>query len=133
MTKNNQNQPKRESRQPDLSDFIKMDIALRKMSMTQYAKFVGVDRVTISNHVRGGRGGRGPLHRPSIEFVLALSRATGYHLQHLLALAYPDFAEAVAVTPRAALLALRFESLPQSLQDAVFRIAFGEQVQGEGE
>jgi plasmid maintenance system antidote protein VapI len=103
-----------------LGEFLAEDMARRKMTMREYAAWLGVSHSTIGNHINGrSRGVREP-------FLARLSEKTGVSMVTLRALADQGFAEQVGLSARALLLAERFDKLPESVQDFILRSVLGE-------
>ena len=98
-----------------LSDFIQSEMKKRDMGVVEFAKFVGVTHSTISKHL-GEKAGV-----PSEDFLVKLSDATTVSLETIFGLAFPRVANRMPVSPKAMLLAQRFDQLPESVQDFILR------------
>ena len=83
-------------------------------SARQFAEFLDVDPATVSRAVSA----HNPT-RPGLKFILKLAEKTGYSVQYLIALAYPDVAGETQLSPSAALLAQQIEQLPEHLQEVI--------------
>ncbi len=106
-----------------LADFIETEMKDRNMGVREFARFVGVSHSTLSKHLTRKRNR--PV--PREDLLVKLSDATGVNLLTLFALAYPGVAARTALSPRAMLLAQRFEKLPEAVQDFIFRAALSQQ------
>lgn len=98
-------------KQLTLAEFLEIEMNQRKMSVREFARFVGVSHSVISKH-----------HNkeditPSIDFLLKLSEKTETNLQAVLAMAFPDVMKKTALSPRATILAQRFDNLSEPIQD----------------
>lgn len=93
-----------ESVMTPLTQFIEDQIAMRRMTEREFARFVGVSNSTISR----ARGDNPP--EPSFEFVAKLSKATGHSLLSVLRLAFPEYD--FSVDEQTIMLAERIIQLP---------------------
>jgi transcriptional regulator with XRE-family HTH domain len=83
-------------------------------SARQFAEFLDVDPATVSRAISAHNPSK-----PGLKFLLQLAEKTGYSVQHLIALAYPDVAGQSDLSPSAALLAQQIEQLPEHLQEVI--------------
>lgn len=90
-----------------LGDFIQREVQERKMSLSEFARLVGVSHQTISKYLDYKGEGQ---NYPEFGFLVKLSLATSTDLGTLAALVEP---RASYITPRARLLAQKIESLSE--------------------
>lgn len=102
-----------------LRQFILDQMSDRHMSARQFAEFVGVAHTTINRAVDTRKE-----PKPSIEFLLSLSKATNVSVLTLLEMAYPDEVKANAVTPSIQVMAQMLSELPENIQQAIHAIIF---------
>jgi transcriptional regulator with XRE-family HTH domain len=101
-----------------LGEFIQREIQKREMSLSEFARFVGVSHQTISKYMdyRGGTG------YPEFGFLVKLSLATGTDLGALASLVEPS---ASHITPSARLLAERIEKLSEEKRELIDALILG--------
>lgn len=95
-------------------EFLQGEIDKRHMSYTAFAEFVGVSTSTVTRCLSEINP-----RDPGLEFLIILAKKTNTSLGVLVEMAYPEVASETRLSPTAALLAQRIESLPKDLRLAI--------------
>ncbi len=104
------------SSKTNLGDFIDQEIHKRKMSVREFADFVGVTHPTI---IKFREHGKKDVGNPSIEFLIKLAQTTNTSLIALLAIAFPDAAPLLDIDTDTLILSQRIEKLPDHIRQAI--------------
>lgn len=90
-------------------ELILLQTKARKMSLREFADFIGVASSTVIRAVDE----RNPT-RPGLDFMLAFSKHTKIPIDQVITIAYPEFvAEQERLSADAELLAQRIKKLPE--------------------
>lgn len=95
-------------------EFLQAEVDRRHMSYTAFADFLGVSTSTVTR-ILDEKSPR----NPGLDFLIILAKKTNTSLTVLVEMAYPDVAGETRLSPTAAVLAQRIESLPQDLRLAI--------------
>jgi transcriptional regulator with XRE-family HTH domain len=107
-----------------LADFIKNEIARRRISARKFADELHVGHTTINRIVKG--------ERPSITFLEKLCAYTHTDLETLVLMVSPELAARHRMSPRARALGQQLDRLPENYFELLDRLIAGGELYGEG-
>jgi len=100
-----------------LANFIRQEMAARKMSIRAFAEYVDVANHTMQRYVEG--------NPPTIDFLAKLAKATKIDLLALVELSFPEVVESTRPSPEALIVAQRLENLPEDIRQVLTQVLCG--------
>lgn len=89
-------------------------------SAREFARKAGINHQFVNDALNGNE------IKPEITTLIKISEYTGYELESIVGLAYPDVASQTRLSPEARLLAQRIERLPANIREVILRLVTGE-------
>jgi len=100
-----------------LREFIESEIKKRDMSLSEFARFIGISPSAVIKYLNEESRGI------SIEFMVKLARGTNTNLKTIVAMEYPE--ETEELDPSVILMAERITRLPQDKRQMVESLLLG--------